>query len=155
MKIDFTKEQFKILMELAYLGNSVVNDFNVPSEIEKKYENMENYIYSFCNNFGYREYVDYSDEYNLYFPTHKFDKEVEPKIKSYDENVFYRELVSKLAKRDAEKEFKRSVNQDNFNEFLKLQFQIEEKYDDELLNNDLKNVKVDFKQNNVKKNALK
>lgn len=155
MKIDFTKEQFKILMELVYLGNTIINDFNIPSERETEYENMENYIYSFCSDFGYREYVDYSNEYKVFCPTNKFDREVESKIRSYDENVFYRELVNRLAKMDAKKEFSKRVNQDNFSEFLKLQFEIEEKYDEELLNNDLENIKVDFKSNNVKKNVLK
>lgn len=155
MKIDFTKEQFKVLMELVYLGDSIVNDFNVPSEIEEKYEGIENYIYSFCSHFGYRDYVDYSSEYDLYFPTYKFDKEVERKIQNYDENVFYRELVNKLARRDAKKKFKQKINQDNLTEFLRLQFKIEEKYDNELLKNDLENVKVDIRENNVKKNAVK
>ncbi|WP_123053660.1 hypothetical protein [Clostridium sp. JN-1] len=155
MKIDFTKEQFKVLMELVYLGDSIVNDFNVPSEIEGKYEGIENYIYSFCSHFGYRDYVDYSNEYDVYFPTYKFDKEVERKIQNYDENVFYRELVNKLAKRDAKKKFKQKINQDNLTEFLRLQFKIEEKYDNELLKNDLENVKVDIRENNVKKNAVK
>ena len=47
MRIDLTKEQYDKLIELVYVGNLVINGNRLQDEQIKKYNEVEQHIYSF------------------------------------------------------------------------------------------------------------
>lgn len=142
MKVEFTKKQYKMLMDLVYAGNILINGFRDQEEIDKDYEGLEYYIYSLAKEYGWQDYVEYDKEFNEYFPTKKFDEHMREKICDYDNYVFWSKLPFEMARRDAVKKFKEDITEENFNDFLKLVCKLEEKYERELEENGLENVEI-------------
>lgn len=106
IEIGFTKEQFKILLKLAYLGEWMVNanrDGSAENPRKKEYEKLEDYIFSFAKEFGFGEYVDNEDaDKGKFFPTRIFEEEtdVHKLHEEYDEETFWDELIDRLGERD-------------------------------------------------------
>lgn len=144
MKIEFTNKQYKILMELVYAGNILINGFREKKDVNKEYEELEYYIYSFAKEYNFAEYVQYDEEFDGHFPTKKFDGYMREKIYDYDNYVFWSKLPTEMARRDAAGEFEDEINEENFKEFLKLLCKLEEKYEKELEKNGLEYVKICF-----------
>lgn len=101
-KISFTKEQFESLLKLVYLGEWMINANRVDDRI-KKYEDLQDYIFSYAKQFGLDEFVDDEEaKKGKFFPTRKFEEEtdVQKFIKEYDEETFWDEIVDRLGERD-------------------------------------------------------
>jgi hypothetical protein len=101
MKINFTKEQYEGLIKLVYLGNWVVNSYRT-NDIIDKYEDLEQYIFSFFEDFKMDKYIEYDRTIDEYFPTREFEEntEVEEYREEYDNYTFWDELIYRLARRD-------------------------------------------------------
>lgn len=94
MKLEMTKNQFKTLLELVFLGNWVANSHRVEGEIEK-YDAMEKEIFSMASRFGLPEFAD-EDGY----PSRIFEESIQELIDEYDEETFWSKLVERMAWRD-------------------------------------------------------
>jgi hypothetical protein len=101
MKINFTKKQYEDLMKLVYLGAWMINSHRTDN-IEERYEELEQYILSFSEEFGSENYVEFDEELNRFFTTREFeeDAEIEHYKEEYDDNTFWDELIYRLARRD-------------------------------------------------------
>ncbi len=99
MKIDFTREQYKLLINMIYAGNILINGFRDKQEINRGYEKLEYYIYSYAKEFGCEDYVEYDNEFKEHFPTSKFDKHMRDKIHEYDDYVYKSRLLTDVVKR--------------------------------------------------------
>jgi hypothetical protein len=142
MKIEFTNEQYKLLMDLVYAGNILINGFRDQDDINKEYEDLEYYIYSFAKEYEAADYVEYDKEFKEYFPTKKFDEHMREKVYEYDNYVFWAKLPTEMARRDAARQFKEDINEENLKKFFKLACKLEEKYEKELEENGLENVEI-------------
>src|SRR5690554_5204935 len=100
MKINFTKEEYRKLLDIVYAGIMVINGNRAPEDYLEEYEDMEQYIYSFARDYGLKNLVDYDPKYKRYFTTPEFDKErIEDLIQEYDDIIFWSMLAFNLAKR--------------------------------------------------------
>ena len=101
MKINFTKRQYEDLMKLVYLGAWMINSHRTDN-IEDRYEELEQYILSFSEEFGAEKYVEFDEELNRFFTTREFEEEteIEQYKEEYDDNTFWDELIYRLARRD-------------------------------------------------------
>lgn len=146
MNINLTKKQYKLLIDLVYAGNWIVNSTKNAKELNKEYEDMVQYIYSFYKDFGLENVVEYDSKYERYFETRDYDEsEISDYIEEYDDYTFWQNLESMLAKRDAVKESGGKVTENNYEDILKRTFELEEKYENEFVENGLENVDVSFK----------
>lgn len=136
MKINFTKKQYRLLLDIVFAGDNIINGFKIPSEHIEEYEKLQQHIYSFAKDFGLENLIEYDSEYDMFFETREFeDSEINEIIDQYDNDVFWDELAFRLAKRDVRKG-------KNIDESFKKLLDIEEKYSEEFYKNGLKNVKV-------------
>jgi len=119
MKIDFNREQYRLLINLIYAGNILMNGFRDKEEINKEYQELEYYIYSFAKEFDCEDYIEYDNEFNEHFPTLQFDEYMRKKIYEYDNYVFCTKLLTEIAEMDIAKNFDED-DIDNFNKFLKV-----------------------------------
>lgn len=109
--ISLTREQYFSLLKTVYLGNWMANankDGSPESKRLQELEDTENVILSYAKQFGYSKYVD--DELvneSQYYPTRAFEEEtdVEMLIDEYTEDMFWDELVERLADRDFRKRY--------------------------------------------------
>jgi len=75
MKINFTKKQYEDLIKLVYLGNWFVNSHRTNDVVE--YEELEQYIFSYFEDFGMEQYIEYDKTIDEYFPTREFEADTE------------------------------------------------------------------------------
>ena len=143
MKIECTKEEFKALMDLVYAGNLLINGMRSQEERIEVYSNMEQQIYKMASEFGLESLVEYSEEFGEYMPTHEYEEdEFNEYIDAYDTNVFWEELVMRLARRDA-LNYAGDVDQNITKAALKeIQLGFEEKYEEEIEANGIMNLKI-------------
>lgn len=105
MKINFTKKQYRLLLDLVYAGELVVNG-NRTHDVMEEYEETLNYIYSFAKEFGYEDLIEYEEEYDQYFETKEFEEGgITDLIDEYDEINMFDGMSYELALRDFRKEF--------------------------------------------------
>lgn len=103
MKINFTKAEYKALIELLYLGDWMANAFTIYSNDEpKEYTDLIQKIYSYAKQMGHEEDIEYAKEYDQHFPTQKFemDSNVTKHIDNYDNESFWTNLIDRLTDRD-------------------------------------------------------
>lgn len=145
MRIELSKEEYFKLFELIYIGEWVLNCRNVgENEDTKEYtEAMGKYL-SYAKEFGFEDFVD---EYSSGFePSRKFEDESRAHtfLNQYDNDVFWDELIERLAKRDVVKKHgKQSITRiyKDENLFNELQ-EVKKEYSKEFSKNGLKELKI-------------
>jgi len=104
VQISLTKEQYKTLVELVDLGQWMANATR--TKRIKKYDEMEQLVFSFTKQAGLQECVDYDDEMKMYFLLREFEEStIFPLKEEYDDYTFWEELAHRLADRDMLKQF--------------------------------------------------
>jgi superfamily II DNA helicase RecQ len=99
VQISLTKEQYKTLVEMINCGEWMINATR--TDRIKKYEKLEQYIYSFTKEAGLQDCIDYDDELKMFFPTKEFEEtSLHPFHDEYDQETFWEELIDQLAQRD-------------------------------------------------------
>ena len=139
MKINFTKKQYKHLLDLVYLGEWTANSSKYSSERNTEYDELFQYVCSFAKDFGLDHLVPIDKGSNEHFPTLEYEEELQPLIDENDNDVFWNELSSRLAKRDVAS----SENTVATIEESRLKyFQIESEYEKEFVDNGLENLQI-------------
>lgn len=108
MKIDFTKKQYWDLMRAVYMAYWMTNAIcEEGMEEDQGIEDIEKYMYSFAKEFGFEEFVEYSEYLKRHCATLTFDDDpgVREYIDRYDDHIFWEELVERLAERDLLEKF--------------------------------------------------
>jgi len=102
MDIKLTKDQYENLIKLVYLGNWMINGIRLHDEQVEKYEKIEQYIFSFAKDAEMEKYIEYDGKSKKFFPTGEFEMEsdIENYRQEYEDEVFWEELVDRLARRD-------------------------------------------------------
>ena len=107
MKINFSKDQYKQLIEMVATSNGLVGvlgDMLQDTDYKKRSKNMndlESYLLQFAKEFGCIELVQYDNyEERVVLDDEYYEKEIYPIIKDYEEYVVYETLSNKLAWRD-------------------------------------------------------
>jgi len=155
MEIKLTKEQYENLLKLVYLGNWIVNSIRSGEEDDKrieKYENIAQYIYSFSREEGLERYIEFDKQVNRFFPTREFeeDTDLERYRQEYDDEVFWQELIHRLAERDFIKEYgENTIKKMNWRERLEKEQPFIEKYGEEFEESGLMNLEILKKLNEM------
>ena len=99
VQISLTKDQYRALVEMVDCGEWMINATRVNRL--KKYEKLEQYIYSFAKQAGMQDCIDYDDEFKMYFPLKEFEETtLLPLRDEYDQESFWDELIDQLGSRD-------------------------------------------------------
>lgn len=99
MKITLNKEQFEILMRLVFLGNWVINGERSEGRFED-YDNVENAVFSQADKFGLAELVEHDEASSTWNASRHFEDDTLDLLDDCIEDVFWEELVRRLAWRD-------------------------------------------------------
>lgn len=138
MKIDLTKDEFRGLLDMVFLGDWVLSAYETSEEInpeKEKYKTIVQKIYSFAKDFGFGDLIEHTPELNLYNESPEFEEsEVQDYIAEYEENTFWEKLISSLAGRDALKDvtpekIKKLSDDERFTLMLKYEEKWAEEFD--------------------------
>lgn len=115
MNIELTRDQYRKLLVLAYLGDHVIN---TPAEDEDEGSlELLSHLNSYCKEFDSTDLVDPNPlpEDGRFYGTRKMDEQVFQHIEEYDDDIFWNDLAGHLAMRDLEgKEFASDEEREEF-----------------------------------------
>ena len=144
MKINFTSAEYRLLLDLVYLGDWMLSAHDVKDDSVQttKYEPLVQKILSYANDAELSTLVDKSTDDGKFYTTRQFEEEgVMDIIYEYDEESFWMELIDRLAERDV-----RAAQPDGhlppFKEYLELAGPIEEQYAQEFETHGLQRLKL-------------
>ncbi|MGL4361835.1 MAG: hypothetical protein ACRCSG_00890 [Cellulosilyticaceae bacterium] len=142
MELKCTNEEFKTLMDLVYAGNLLINGMRDTDNRVEQYSAMEQMIFKMAKDYGCEDCVAYDEEYNEYMPTHSYENSSFAEyIDSYEDRVFWEELVVRMARREALNELG-DENPDMTNvELRNRQMELEEYYENEFVESGIYHLK--------------
>ena len=98
MNIEFTSKQFRRLLDLAYIGNWVLNSARGNDRI-KDFDEVESYLFAQCPKFGMNTLFEFSE--GEIIPSKAFSEGgIHEAIMDYEDAVFFEILAEELAHRD-------------------------------------------------------
>lgn len=104
IKVSFTAKEYTRLLELAWLGLKVASAGteaeDVAAPVPERYAELEQKLYALARPLGCADLVDESED-GLCLPSEKLTEgPVREKLEDFSDEVFWHELVSRLADRD-------------------------------------------------------
>ena len=98
MNIELSRQQFRYLLDLVYIGNWVLNSTRENDRI-REYDQVESLIFSQCLSQGMKSLVEQLD--GELIPSRAFaDGGIHEAIANYEDATFYELLAEDLALRD-------------------------------------------------------
>lgn len=146
MKINFTKNEYRLFLDIAYLGQWMLQAYESDlSGEDDEHEMLVQKIYSFGKEMGCGDLVESSKKLNKFYPTQLYEDEsgIHDKIDRYNDDTFWDELINRLAERDAHADAEAS-NQEisSVEDFLKLSAPHGSRYAQEFSENGLRNLTI-------------
>ncbi len=146
MKINITKKEYRLLLDILYLGDWMLTAHDQEEMPDKeKYQDVIQKFYSYAEEMGYENLIEADKESNKYYETMEYEdsSKVDEIIENYNIATFWDELVSGLAMRDAvETKGNDAINKMSPEERIRLLHPLEERYHEEFMANDLTNLKI-------------
>ena len=134
MNIELTEKEFRLLLDLVYTGNWIMNSARGDDRIED-YDNLQEKIFQLCPEHGMRALV--TKWYSHTFPSPAYERGgIHEAIADYEDAVFFDILAEELARRDLDD----SVSMPEENEALHAKM---EAYLDEFELNGIDNLVLD------------
>lgn len=105
MKVSFTQKEYARLLELVHLGLSVAGArADDPSTMPERYADLAQKVFGLAEPFGCADLVEV-DVNGQFFPNEKLTGgPAQEKLEHFIEDMFWVELVSRLAERDLRSE---------------------------------------------------
>jgi len=146
MKINFTKKEYRLLLDVLYIAEWVINSREIEDNPETEpYKDLEQKIMSVAKDYGFENLISYDSKYEQYLPTVEFEEDatVNDFIDKYEAETFWDELCDRLAKRDflAEHDAETIEKMDESEIFIKTS-EYADRYHDEFVKNGLNNFKI-------------
>ena len=108
MKINFTRREYQVLMELVHLGNWLLYAHDETQDTGDAPHNvLVQRIYSHAKEMGCEHLV--MNSAGVWYESREFEDAMQAHIQDYDAETLWDELASRLALRDAEKSVGREV----------------------------------------------
>lgn len=112
MQFSLTREEFDRLLMLAYLGETVLNDWTTEGRHTPQQRAAMDVFADLCTRVGEsgdKRMVQQDEASGAWLPTDAFHKVMEQILGAYDNEVFWDELVHRLAERDLDDEYGRAT----------------------------------------------
>lgn len=103
MKINFTKKEYRDLIDILELAEWVLHAHVTDREDTKKYRDLIQRIFASAKEMDCGEYIQFIPKLGAYYPTKLYEdtSETMRNIEQFQEDSFWEELIAKLAERDA------------------------------------------------------
>ena len=147
MKINITKREYLLLLDLLYLSNWVMNACHVgerPDTVE--YRELHQKFLSYAKEFGQQDLVEYDKRYGKSYYTKLYEDESKSHnfIDEYENEVFWDELVDRLVKRDVLREHgEEALRKMDFREILQASESHEIRYNEEFENHGIQRLVIE------------
>lgn len=114
MQIDLTKKEFRLLLDMVYIGNWVLNSTRGNDRF-RQYDDIESKLFSLCPSNGMPILAEPWE--GTIIPSRAYaDGGIHEAIAFYEDNVFYEILAEELSRRDMEYP---EITDENYDEVLR------------------------------------
>jgi hypothetical protein len=104
MKINFTKSEYQIMLDVIYMADWILHAHDTEDRSDtKEYSDLFQKLMSYAKEMGCEDLVDFDKQQKNYAESFLFEEE-SPALEYIDEfedESFWSELISRLARRDA------------------------------------------------------
>ena len=93
MKIEFTREEYKCLLDMLYIAEWILNAHKVEDDPETKaYGELEQKVYSYAKEMGFENLIEYAADHKKYYPTREYEEMGTPMefIDEFENETFWR-----------------------------------------------------------------
>ena len=98
MQIVLTNKEFRMLLDMVYIGNWVLNSTRGNDRFQD-YDNIESKLFTLCHNTGLRALAQHQDDITV--PSQAYTQGgIHEAIAFYEDNIFYEILAEELSRRD-------------------------------------------------------
>lgn len=98
MQIDLTNKEFRMLLDMVYIGNWVLNSPRGEDRF-KDYDDIESKLFALCHGTPLRSLAEVADGTTV--PSRAYTQGgIHEAIAFYEDNVFYEILAEELSRRD-------------------------------------------------------
>lgn len=101
MQIDLTKEQYRHMLDMLYLGEWTANGVRLYEQRLTDYDDMLRTFCAKAEEFGCGDLVSYDAEQDGYYPNDAYEQEMRPIVDQYNNATFWQELVNRMAAKEA------------------------------------------------------
>jgi len=103
MNIELTEKQYRLLVDLVFVGNWVLNSAREPHDQISAYSDLSSYVFEHCEAAGMPELARRSP--HGAFPSKAYEEGgIHEAIADYEDAIFFDILAEELARRDLERE---------------------------------------------------
>ena len=103
ISITMSKKDMKQLFKHLYCGNWVLTA--TKEKPLKEYEEFKQRFFAIMKNYILIDQIEYNTELGMYFISYELDEQLHKLIDEYDDDIFWEELIDRLAHRDIETEY--------------------------------------------------
>ena len=98
MQIKLTNKEFRMLLDMVYIGNWILNSTRGEDRFQD-YDNIESKLFALCHNTGLRALAQVQDGTTV--PSQAYTQGgIHEAIAFYEDNIFYEILAEELSRRD-------------------------------------------------------
>ncbi len=113
MQIDLTRRQFRLLLDMVYIGNWVLNSTRGNDRFQE-YDDLESKLFALCRSNGME--VLAQDWEGTVVPSQPYaEGGIHEAIAYYEDNIFYEILAEELSRRDMNYP---EITDENYDEIL-------------------------------------
>ena len=113
MQIELTNKEFRMLLDMVYIGNWVLNSTRGDDRFQD-YDNIESKLFALCHDTGLKALAQRQD--GTTFPSLAYTQGgIHEAIAFYEDNIFYEILAEELSRRDMNYP---EITPDNYEEIL-------------------------------------
>ena len=111
MQIDLSKQEFRLLLDMVYIGNWVLNATRGEDRF-RPYDELESKLFGLCRDNDMKVLVERWNGEDV--PSKAYcDGGIHEAIAFYEDNIFYEILAEELSRRDMQYP---EINEDNYDE---------------------------------------
>lgn len=113
MQIELSKKEFRRLLDMAYIGNWILNSTRGEDRFQD-YDNVESKLFALCREVGMEDLVEKWNGEDV--PSRAFSEGgIHEAIIDYEDTVFFEILAEELARRDMDYQ---PVSNENYDELV-------------------------------------
>lgn len=143
VQIEFTEKEYRELCEVYYLAEWMVNAYKVPpEEPTDTYGGLGQKIYGAAARVGCGDLVEYDAKSREFNPSQTLEDTCEEPIRESESNVFWDELMVRMAERDVDRESAGGLNALTDEDRFTAIGEKEEMYDNEFCMNGISRLEI-------------
>src|SRR5664279_2759397 len=104
MKINFTKSEYQILLDVIYMADWILHAHDTEDRSDtKEYSDLFQKLMSYAKDMGCEDSVDFDKQQKNYAELFLFEEESPAPgyIEEFEDDSFWSELISRMARQDA------------------------------------------------------